>query len=243
MEQQVTTAAHDGSRSVAAGAGFDWLVRGFTIVFKTPGFWIVGGLAFVCVSFIASLMPMIGGALATALYIVATGAAMRACVAIEAGRDPVQDALGVLSIQPLLILGAIAGGLSLLIFVVWGAIAVTTVGAAMLFGSPGGMGVAILGAVLSAFVISLVFIVLFMALWLAPALVVFDNMQPLDAMKASLNATKKNLLAYIVLAVLVTIAYFIGAIPMMLGLLVVIPASMCASYAAYQDLLATQKLL
>ena len=239
MEQQVTTAAaHDGSRSVAAGACFDWLARGVKLVLQAPGFWILGGLIIVIVSQISSRMSMYVGALATAFNIVATGAAMRACGAIEAGRDPVQEALGALKIQPLLILGAIAGGLTLAIVMAWDAIGTTTVGAAILSGSAGSAGMAFMGVVLSVVAISLVFIVFYMTLWLAPALVVFDNLHPIDALKGSFNATRKNLLAYIMLVVLVTIAYFIGAGAMLLGLLVVIPASMCTCYAAYQDLLA-----
>ncbi len=239
MEQQVTTAAaHDGSRSVAASACFDWLARGIKIVFQAPGLWILGGLIIVIVSQISSRMSMYVGALATVFNIVATGAAMRACGAIEAGCDPVQEALGALKIQPLLILGAIAGGLTLAIVMAWDTIGMTTVGAAILSGSAGSAGMAFLGVVLSVVAISLVFIVFYMTLWLAPALVVFDNMHPIDAMKGSFNATRKNLLAYIMLVVLVTIAYFIGASAMLLGLLVVIPASMCTCYAAYHDLLA-----
>ncbi len=233
MEHENTLAVNDaGIRSVAAGRGVEWLVWGFKTVFKTPGFWIVGGLILAIAFFIANFIPLIGNLLATALYVIGTGAAMRACVAIEAGRDPVAEAQQVLTHQPLLILGAIAGGLSLLITMVVTAMVAASVGTAMLVSTAAGVGMALISGLL----MGLVFIALFMALWLAPALVLFKNMQPFDAMKMSMKATLKNLVPYIVLAILTWIAFIVGSIPLMLGLLIVFPASMCASYIAYKEM-------
>ncbi len=235
MENENTLAPQTdgGIRSVDAGRGVEWLVGGFKLVFKTPGTWIVGGLIVMIAIVICNFIPLLGSILASMIYVVASGAAMRACAALEAGRDPVPDAKEAISNQSLLILGAIAGGLSLLITLFMGAMFITSGGAAMVSMSAGiGMGI------MSGLITMVLFIVMFMALWLAPALVVFKNMDPINAMKLSLKATMKNLVPYIVLAILTAIASFFGAIPMGLGLLVVLPAAMCASYIAYRDMFA-----
>ncbi len=224
----------DAVRSVGAGRGVEWLVGGFKLVFKTPGFWIVGGLIVLIAYVVANFIPLIGTALAAAVYTLATGAAMRACAAIEGGRDPAAEAQQALTHQPLLILAAISGALSMVLVLVVGAMVATTMGAAMLIGTGTGFGVAILNML----VLMLLFVALFMAFWLAPALVLFKDMQPVDAMKMSLKATLKNLLPYVVLAILSCIAMIIGSLPMMLGLLVVLPATMCAAYMGYRDMLA-----
>lgn len=235
MENETTLPMHnDGIRTVAPGRGVEWLVGGFTAVFKTPGVWIVGGLILMLCVYVSNFIPFIGGALVTALYIVASGAAMRACAAIDGGRDPVADAKQALSSQPLLILAAIAGGLSLVLTLVLVAMITASVGAAMMVSGTLGMGMALISTLLT----TMIYIVMFMALWLAPGLVMFKNMQPLDAMKLSLKATLKNLVAYIVLAILSAVAFVIGSIPMGLGLLIVLPAAMCASYLAYRELFA-----
>jgi uncharacterized membrane protein len=235
MEQETTSAMqHDGIRTLAAGRGVEWLVGGFKIVFKTPAFWIVAGLIILIANVIANYLPLIGGAVVAAVYTLASGAAMRACAAIEAGRDPVAEAQQALSHQPLLILAAIFGGISLLIVLVVGAMIAASLGAAVLVGASAGYGMAIVNGL----ILTVLFIALFMAFWLAPALVLFNDMQPLDAMKMSLKATMKNLLPYLVLAILTCVAVVIGSIPVMLGLLVVLPASMCAAYIAYQEMFA-----
>lgn len=70
----------------------------------------------------------------------------------------------------------------------------------------------------------------------APALVLFDNLPPIEAIKQSFSASLKNFTPIAAFMVIYLIASFIGAIPALLGLLVVIPVSSLALYTAYNEL-------
>jgi hypothetical protein len=58
----------------------------------------------------------------------------------------------------------------------------------LMMGSPVGAGIAFGGFLLGAMLWLLLSVPIVMAIWFAPALVLFNNMQPVDALKASFNA-------------------------------------------------------
>ena len=74
-----------------------------------------------------------------------------------------------------------------------------------------------------------------MAIWFAPALVFFNNMQPVEALKASFEACMKNVLAFLVYGLIVLVLAFFAALPVGLGFLVLIPVLAGSVYAAYRD--------
>ena len=94
------------------------------------------------------------------------------------------------------------------------------------------LGVGLLLAMLLSLALS---VPLFMALWFAPALVFFNNMLPLPALKASFNACLKNTLAFVVYGLIVLVLMFFAALPVGLGFLVLIPVLAGSIYASYQD--------
>jgi uncharacterized membrane protein len=99
-----------------------------------------------------------------------------------------------------------------------------------------GAGVA-LGGLLLALLVGLVLTVpLAMAVWFAPALVVFRNVVPLDAMKSSFNVCLKNLVPFLVYGVILFVLAVVAAIPFGLGFLVLMPVLIGAQYASYVDL-------
>jgi uncharacterized membrane protein len=81
-----------------------------------------------------------------------------------------------------------------------------------------------------------VIVALSAALWLAPALVALRGVNPIDAIRLSLTASIRNVGPFLIFALLSMIACIIGALPLGLGLLVVFPVLMCASYLAYKDI-------
>ncbi|SHH28170.1 hypothetical protein SAMN05428948_3653 [Massilia sp. CF038] len=234
MENQetivTTNNANPGIRSVDVNRGVEWLVGGFKMVFKTPGVWLLVGLAFLIGSWILGKF-WLGSALSTAFGIVFTGVMMRACQSLESGQDFATGLKETFSSAPLWILGLIGAALSFAIVLVVGLLGVgsVTVGAV----SPGAFG-SMLG--LSFLLLFALGFVLYSALWLAPALVVLQRVNPVDAIRLSLMASLRNILAYIVFGLLAMIACILGALPLGLGLLVVFPALMCASYLAYKDM-------
>ena len=106
----------------------------------------------------------------------------------------------------------------------------------LVMGRAAGAGVA-LGGMLLAMLVSLVLTVpLFMGIWFAPALVLFNNMHPVDAIKASFNACLKNVVPFLVFWVITLVLIFFAALPVGLGFLVLIPVLAGSVYASYRDI-------
>ena len=109
--------------------------------------------------------------------------------------------------------------------------------AMMMGGTPtmhvGAMG---LSFVLALLVVLALALPLYMALWFAPSLVVFNNLKPFDAMKASFLACLKNLVPFLLYGVIMLVLCMIAAIPLGLGFLVLGPVAIASIYAGYRDI-------
>ena len=85
----------------------------------------------------------------------------------------------------------------------------------------------------------LLLIPLIMATWFAPALILFGNARPGQALLISLRAVARNILPIIVNGLALGMVLFVAAlIPFMLGLLVAMPVLFGSLYAAYQAIFA-----
>jgi uncharacterized membrane protein len=73
-------------------------------------------------------------------------------------------------------------------------------------------------------------------MWFAPALVFFNNMSPVEALKASFNACLKNTLPFLVYGLMVMVLLFFAALPVGLGFLVLIPVLAGSIYVSYRDI-------
>ena len=80
------------------------------------------------------------------------------------------------------------------------------------------------------------FLPVLMAIWFAPALIVFRNTPPIEAMKQSFTACWRNTLPLLVYGVATLVLSFIASIPLMLGLIVLLPVLVCSIYASYKDI-------
>lgn len=81
----------------------------------------------------------------------------------------------------------------------------------------------------------LLFIVMLMAYWFAPALVVLGNQRAIDAMKLSFSACAANFPAFFLYGVIMFILLLLATIPAMLGFLIVIPIGFINYYISYKD--------
>jgi len=77
---------------------------------------------------------------------------------------------------------------------------------------------------------------LFMALWFAPALIVFHEMAAWPSMKASFFGCLKNMLPFLLYSIVLTIAAVIASIPFLLGWLALGPLLATSIYASYRDI-------
>jgi uncharacterized membrane protein len=75
-----------------------------------------------------------------------------------------------------------------------------------------------------------------MAVWFAPLLVAFHGMAAVPAMKLSFHACWRNMLPFTVYGFVILVLWFLASIPLLLGLLIVLPVVLCSIYASYKDL-------
>ena len=85
----------------------------------------------------------------------------------------------------------------------------------------------------------LLFIPLIMATWFAPALILFGNARPGQALIISLRAVVKNIFPILVNGLALGLVLFVAAlIPLLLGFLVAMPVLFGSLYSAYQGIFA-----
>ncbi len=70
----------------------------------------------------------------------------------------------------------------------------------------------------------------------APALIVFHDLDIIEAFKMSFKACLKNIVAFVIYGVVLMFLVILGSIPLMLGLLVVMPMIYGSMYQSYKDI-------
>lgn len=236
-----------GIRAVAVDRGWGWLVDGFDVFKRAPGVWIAIVVILGAVMLVTTVIPPLPGFLAAnVLMPLFMGGLMLACRRQEQGETPeIADLfagfrdhtnqlaiVGLLYIAGMMVLMLIVGGIG------------ATIGGDMLAGAGvmsmhtgAGMGMAMSGDMLLVMLISVALSVpLVMALWFAPALVVFQGMAPAGAMKHSFMGCLKNIVPFLIYSLLAFALCFVAAIPFMLGFLVAGPVLIASVYAAYRDI-------
>jgi uncharacterized membrane protein len=235
----ITAPAFDGrSRTVGAGAALDWLRLGWGMFMVNPGLWIAASVI-VIVSFLALFAVWLAGPLLACLLapVLAAGLLTMCRKASTVGRFDLQD-IGSgfrTATTPLVILGLIFMAATAIIKLIVFALFSGSVAGGLLMPGVTGLGLLLGGSLLAMLFSSVLIIPLAMALWFAPALVMFNNMPPFDACKASLNACLKNIMPFLILGLVFFVLSFFAALPVGLGFLVLLPVLSGTAYASYQD--------
>lgn len=227
------------SRTVSAGNAFDWLRQGWALFTAFPGQWLLLTVVLLVAMLALSIVPLIGTLAANMLTPVFMAGMLHACRRAANGEAP---ELGDLFVG----FGKGGGNLALVgLIYMLGMFAIFVV--SVLIGGGGALGgvmtgrpIAIglaFGSVVLAMLLSMVLSVpLFMALWFAPALVHFNQMSPIEALRSSFNACVKNVLPFLVYGVIVLVLSFFAALPLCLGFLVLLPVVSGSIYASYRDI-------
>jgi hypothetical protein len=258
----------EGGRKVSAGRGATWIAQGYSLFKRSPGVWI--GIAAISIigSIVLSVIPL-GGLALNLLTPVLMAGMMLGCRALERG-EPLEVAhlfagfkqnvgqlvlvglLYMLGMLVILIGSAVVGGL--------GAFAVLAGG-----GQEAGAEMYALIAIAALAGVGLS-LPLVMAIWFAPALVIFDGLDAVPAMKKSFFGCLINLVPFLVYgalafllalpaslpmtlvgAMLVTLSFetwpltfkaALVALPLTLGWLVLWPMVIASLYKSYQDIFA-----
>lgn len=228
-------------RAVAAGRGLAWWSEAWQLFTAGAGMWVALLIVLFIVFTLLGLVPMVGG-LATALLVpvfagslmltarkAAGGAAPEAGDLFAACRNHLNPllVLGALNVTATLLLGGLATALGL------GAVVGVIAGGAN--SSPGAVMAALGAGMAALFVLLVLGLVLAMALWFAPSLVVFRGTPPVAALGASLRASLKNIAPFTLYGLAYIAAAILATIPLGLGWIVLVPVLVLTVYTSYRD--------
>jgi hypothetical protein len=232
-------------RRIPARAGLEWVTGAFKLFFKSPLMLAAATAIFLGALLILQFIPYAGAGLTEIITPMIVAGFMRAFRAIDEGTDPElpQFAAGFQSrALPLAMVGAIY--LAILIAIVWLMKLIGVDYGAMLQSIQEGaqpeqlaselQGKGLLLLLGLALVIPAV-----AATWFAPALILFGNAKPLQAMILSLKACVKNWLALLVNGFVLIPVFLLGLIPI-IGMLIVVPVMLGAAYLGYQSMFASR---
>lgn len=226
-------------RAVGAGDGVEWLKQGWQLFLKNPGIWIAVTVIMLVITIALGIVPIVGQLAAQFLMPVFTGGLLLGCKSLSDGGELNIDHLfagfkqntGNLVMVGVFNLIGVAV-IMLITFVIGGGAALT----GGLMGRGAGVGMALGGILLAVLVMLLLMVPLYMALWFAPAMVIFHNVAPLEAMKASFAACLKNIAPFLVYGIVLVVLCIIAAIPLGLGFLVLIPVIIGSVYDSYKGI-------
>lgn len=229
----------EGARAVAAAQGWTWIASGFELFKKQPGIWIGIVLVLFVVLVILAFIPLLGAIATFLLMPVFTGGLMLGCQSLARdGSLEIGHLFAGFKTQTgnLIVLGA----LSIAAWVVVMLPVMAIVGTGAFFGAARGdvAGIGAMGASFAlAFLIAMgLSILIYMALWFAPALVVLRAVAPVAAIKRSFGGCLKNLIPFLIYGVVVLVLGVIATIPLGLGWLVLGPVLVASVYTAFRDI-------
>jgi hypothetical protein len=236
----------EGGQSVPFSNVTGWIGTAWELFKQSPGIWILILIIMFVISIVMSIIP-IAGALANSLITPAfMGGLILGCKAIDSG-EPLEVAhlfagfnkkAGDLMLIGLLQIACFVG---LAIVLVVAGIVIFGSGILHSFGDPNAVpsfiatqGIKLILALILAMM--LLGIPIAMAFWFAPALVVLQNMSPTTAIVQSFKGCRQNFFQLFFASILFVLLFILGCIPILLGLLVVVPMLYCSVYAAYKDI-------
>ncbi len=231
-------------RTVGAGNGWQWMVDGFNIFRKAAAMWVAMTLLMTVAWLMMLMVPFLGPLVFNLFSPVLFAGILLGCRAVENG-EPLKIELLFAGFKSNVAALVTVGGVYLVGTIVVIGIVLLSVGAsAFTLIKPEnppdlesamtlmrGMGIGLLIAFT-------LYIPLMMAIWFAPALIVFENLGAMDAMKQSFSACLNNTLPFLVYGIVVSVLWIVASIPLFLGLLILLPVIFCSVYTSYVDIFA-----
>lgn len=229
-----------GGRAVAAGQGWSWIAQSWDLFKRQPGLWIGVSITLFVILLVLALIPLLGPLANSLLWPVLSAGLLIGCRALaEGGRlefghlfAGFRERFGTL-----IAVGAISLGISFAI----GILVALVMGLGMFTMFGGGPGPdappeAMMTMALAVLVMFALLLPLVMALWFAPALVVFHERGPVEAMKESFVGCLKNIVPFLVYGLIGLVFMVLASIPLGLGWLVLGPVLIASVYASYRDI-------
>jgi uncharacterized membrane protein len=229
-----------GGRSVAAGRGWDWIAQGWELFKKQPGVWIGILVLLLLIYAMLSFIPKLGPLATFIAGPVFGGGILLGCRTTEQGGElgvghlfaGFRDRFG-----PLVLVGVLNLAATVVIVLVVGLITGVS-----LFSMAGGMPphsispAAALTLALALLIVLALQLPLVMAVWFAPALVVFHGKDAVSALKESFIGCLRNVVPFLVYGLVMLVFAILASIPLGLGWLVLGPVLMASIYTSYKDI-------
>ena len=228
----------ESGRSVDAGQGWAWIASGFGLFRKRAGAWIGITVVLFVALFVLNLIPLVGALANMLLMPVLLGGLLLGCRALDHdGEFGVGQLFAGFGNQTgrLMVLGALtlAGWIAIMI-VIFAVMGTSMKG--LMTGDPAAITAAGPFMAIGILVALGLSVPLYMALWFAACLVVFEEVQPTQAMVQSFRACLKNMVPFLLYGVIFLGLFFLAAIPLGLGFLVIIPVLIASVYTSYRDI-------
>ena len=231
------------TRKLNALHGWKWLADGFSMFRRSPVIWIALLFIYLLIGMLLSSVKLIGPIVLNLLAPVFVAGFMIGCRALEKGEELEIAHLfagfkhhtaqlitvgGIYLAGAIVVVGIIFAGTdqSVLQAMVSGEKLSQEQAAAVL---NDGFLLTMLGGMA-------LMLPLIMAYWFAPVLVVFHELSGLQAMKQSFFACLRNLWPFFIYSLVATILLVLAALPLFLGMLVMIPTMIASLYASYRDI-------
>ena len=238
-------AFHVEGNARPAGAGLDWWTQAWPLFTRQAGMWIGVIVVTFALMVVASLIPLVQLVVLLLGPVIAGGLMLGAREVDRGGALTIGHIFAGFSNHAgqLVLVGVIY----LVGMVVAGVIAalVTGVGiGTMMMGAAGGGSPAAVAAgatslMLAVLIMLALILPLYMAIWFAPALVVFHRLGAMDAMKASFFGCLKNIVPFLVYGIVGLLLGIVASIPLGLGWLVLGPVLTASMYVGYRDIYLT----
>lgn len=232
-----------GGRGVAAGRGWDWIAAGWELFKKQAGMWIGLFLVLLVILVAFSLTKILGFVASFVLTPVLGAGIFAAGRAADEGR-PLEFAHLFAGFRErftaLVLLGvaflAVAAVIALVVVLATGVSVLAVMNAAA---SGSLTPAAALSAILALLIMLALLLPAVMAIWFAPALVLFNGKGAIEALRDSFFGCLKNVVPFLVYGIVALVLGMLAAIPAGLGWLVLGPVLAASLYTSYKDIYLT----
>lgn len=227
-------------RVVPAGNGTQWISDGFKHFSQDIGTWILICIIGFAIMMVVSFIPVISQ-LAQLTAAVWTGGLMLGCFAQDRGESLTINHLFAgfsNKFGPLLAVSVIVVLLSVAALIVAGLFVALSLGLSAVFENPEQLFSA--GSAITVLLGVLILLALLMPIialgWFAPPLIVLNDVPVFQAMGMSFQACFKNFVPFLLYGLILLVLFLVAAIPLGLGLLVVMPMFYGSLYRSYKDI-------
>ncbi|HVF63901.1 MAG TPA: BPSS1780 family membrane protein [Casimicrobiaceae bacterium] len=235
-------------RSLESGRGVSWWSEGWRVFMASPALWIGIVVVALIIFIVLTFVPIVGSIVQSLIWPAIGGGILVGCHALARGQPLVFSHLFAGFSEgraaPLLILGLIgmlaglAFGFVVLSFLA-GSMGISGI-AGMMTGDPytawqgalAGMSAAALIIVPLAII---AFVLMLMAFWFATPLIALNRADALTAIKASFDASRKNIGALLLFVLIAIPLAIVASIPFGLGWLVLWPVMAGGWYASWRE--------